>query len=250
MSENKTVNVRDLVDTYEFPCVLAGSGQKLLIKPITTGQMKKILIYEEESDPYVIEDVLDRLISDCVVSEGFDIDDLYLQDRFSLLLEIRRITKGDSYTFNWKCPKCGIENIKTLKLSELKNVPINVTDNVIKVGEQIKLEVDFPTRRDQKDAIERMNKKGIENYQEKQLDVQTGTFANCIKRVHTPNGILEDVSFEDKYYILDNIASESFKIFSDWFVDHDFGIEFEVPYTCTHCDYSEKGEIPLTDFFT
>lgn len=249
MSEDKSVDVRGLIDSYEFPCTLTGSGQKLSIKPITTGQMKKILIYEDESDPYVVEDVLDKLISSCVATEGFDVDSLYLQDRFSLLLEIRKVTKGDKYTFNWKCPSCDVENIKSLDISKLNVVPVDFGGNVISVGERLKFEVSFPTRADQKDAVDRMKKKKISNYQERQLDVQTGTFANSIKKVHTPDGILEEVSFDDKYYILDNISSDVFEQFTDWFKDHDFGIEFKSDIECVSCEYIEKMEIPLTDFF-
>lgn len=250
MSEDKSVDIRGLVDSYEFPCTLPGSGEELLIKPITTGQMKKVIVYEDETDPYLVEDVLDKLISDCVVNEGFDIGHLSLQDRFYLLLEIRKVTKGNKYSFNWKCPKCGVDGIKTLDLSELKVVPVNFSDNIIKVGEKLKLEVGFPTRADQKDAVVRMRKKNMKNYHERQLEVQTGTFVNSIIKVHTPDKILEDVSFGDKFYVLDNISSDSFEKFSDWYADHDFGVEFKNDVECVSCGYTKDMEIPLSDFFT
>ena len=250
MSENKSVDIKGLIDSYEFPCTLAGSGQKLMIKPITTGQMKKILIYEEENDPYIVEEVLDKLVTSCVVTEGFDINSVYLQDRFSLLLELRKVTKGDKYSFNWKCPKCGVENIKSLNISDLNVIPADLSGNIISVGERLKLEVSFPTRADQKDAIVRMKNKKLSNYQERQLEVQTGTFVNSIKKVHTPDDILDDISFEDKYYILENISSDVFERFTNWFKDHEFGIEFKNDVNCISCDHSEKMEIPLSDFFT
>lgn len=249
MSEDKSVDIRSLIDSYEFPCTLAGSGQKLLIKPITTGQMKKVLIYEDETDPYVVEDVLDKLITSCVVTEDFDLSSLYLQDRFSLLLEIRKVTKGDKYTFNWKCPSCSTENLKTVNISKLEVIPADHTNNIISVGERLKLEVSFPTRSDQLDAINRMRSKKLKSYTERQLEVQTGTFVNSIKKVHTPEGILDNVSFDDKYYILENISSDIFEQFTNWFKEHDFGIEFKSEIECMSCSHTEKLEIPLTDFF-
>lgn len=248
MSEIKSVNIRGLLDTYEFPYTLPGSGEKVLIKPITTGQMKKVLAYEDETDPYVIEEALDKLIIDCVVSPNFNINNLYLQDRFSLLLEIRRVTKGDSYNFNWTCRKCKVENVANINITELNVKPFNKEGNVIEINDRLKFEVDFPTRADQKDAVGRAKGKTL-TLREKQVEVETGTLANSVRRVHTPEGVLDNISFEDKVYILENIKSDVFEKFSSWFKDHDFGIEFVSTLSCIGCRNEEKIDIPLHDFF-
>ena len=248
MSDNKVVDIKGLLDTYEFPCVLPGSGTELLIRPITTSQMKKILAYENENDPYIIEEALDKLIINCVVTPEFNIDQLYLQDRFSLLLEIRKVTKGDGYVFNWKCPKCKVENIKNVLISELPVKTLNRDNNIIIINDKLSFEVDFPTRGDQKDAINRLKGKNL-GYREKQLEVQVGTYANSVKKVHTPNGEFDDIPFEDKVYILENVTSEVFSMFTKWFVDHDFGVVFNTDVKCVGCGYEEKVTIPLSDFF-
>lgn len=248
MSDVKSVDIRGLLDIYEFPYTLSGSGRELLIRPITTGQMKRILAYEDETDPYVVEEALDRLISDCVVNKDFDINQLYLQDRFALMLEIRSVTKGNTYQFNYKCPKCRLENVGVVNLSELPVKSLNRDNNVITVSEKLKFEVDFPTRADQKDAVKKTIGKNL-SYHEKIVDVQTGTFANAIKRVHTPDEVLENVSFEDKVYILDNISSTVFQQFGNWFKEHDFGVDFTSAVRCGGCGHEEKIDIPLSDFF-
>jgi hypothetical protein len=249
MSEVKIVDIKGLLDTYEFPVTLPGSGQELLIKPITTGQMKKVLAYEDENDPFIVEEALDRLISDCVLTPEFDVKNIYLQDRFSLLLEIRKVTKGDSYQFNWHCPKCKVENVANILVSELPVKPFNhESDNVIKINDKLQFEVDFPTRYDQIDSIQRFKPKPL-NYRERQVEVKTGTYANSIKKVHTPEGIMENIGFDDKVYILDNISSDVFENFTKWFEDNDFGTEFEEQIQCLSCGNTEKVDIPLTDFF-
>jgi hypothetical protein len=248
MSENKLVDIKGLLDSYEFPYTLPGDGQQLLIKPITTGQMKRVLVYENESDPYIVEVALDKLISDCVVTPDFDIDSLYLQDRFSLLLEIRKVTKGDSYQFNFKCPKCRVENIKNIKISELPVKPLDRSDNIITINDKLQFEVDFSTRANQKAAITRARDMRI-SLLEQQVEVQMGTFASSVVKVHTPDGILDDVSFEDKMYILNNISSDLFETFTKWFTDHEFGVEFTADCVCMSCENKMKLDIPLSDFF-
>jgi hypothetical protein len=248
MSEYKTVDIKGLLDTYEFPFILPGSRESLMIKPITTGQMKKILAYEDETDPYVIEEALDKLISDCVVNPEFNLGTIYLQDRFSLLLEIRKVTKGDTYTFNRKCNKCSVENIENIKISELEVKPLEVADNILTINERLKFEVDFPTRNDQIDSIMRNNDPKL-SFRMRQVEVQTGTYANSIKKVHTPDGEHEDIPYKDKVYILENIPSEVFEKFTTWFKDHDFGVQFKQNLICFGCGHKETIEIPLSDFF-
>ncbi len=249
MSENKAVDIRGLLDTYEFRCTLPGSGEELLIKPLTTGQMKKILAYEDETETHVVENALDKLISDCVVTEGFDIDDLYLQDRFYLLLEIRKVSKGSKYSFNFKCPKCSVDNIADFSLDDLPVTSKPESDNVIEINEKLSFEVDFPTRRDQKDAMNRYKDRTDMSNREKEIEIMTGTFANSIRRVHTKEGILEDVPFEQKTFILDNIPTETFDKFKDWFDVNDFGVKFEAEVGCIHCSFRESTTIPLSGFF-
>ena len=248
MSEVKTVDIKGLLDTYEFPYTLPGSGEKLLIKPITTGQMKRILVYEDETDPYAVEEALDKLITDCVVSDGFDINNVYLQDRFSLLLEVRKVTKGDNYEFGWTCPKCKTSNMNVIQISELPVKPFSREGNILTINDRLQFEVDFPTRGDQKIAVKKLDGKKM-GYRERQIEVQTGTFANSIKKAHTPDGVMEDISFDDKIYILDNISSDVFESFTKWFVEHDFGVDFMKEISCRGCENTEKVDIPLSDFF-
>ena len=98
-----TIDFRNYLNVYEFNTTLPGSGEEVTFRPITTGQLKKLLIYENETDPMVIEGALDDLISSCIVNEDFNINDLYLQDRFFLLVEIRKKSKGENYSFQYNC---------------------------------------------------------------------------------------------------------------------------------------------------
>lgn len=119
------MSFKDYLDVYTFECELPGSGEKVEFKPLTTKEIKKLLVYEDE-EPSKIEDVLDHIIQNSVTTEDFDTDNLYLQDRFFLLLEIRKKTKGENYEFQFDCPECGTQNYL---VQDLDNLPITKIPN-------------------------------------------------------------------------------------------------------------------------
>jgi len=84
----------DHVNSYEFTCELPGSGETVAFKPVSTGQIKKLLTFENETNYVVQEQALDDLLSSSVLSEGFDVGDLYIYDRLFLLLELRKKTEA------------------------------------------------------------------------------------------------------------------------------------------------------------
>ncbi|HRR48413.1 MAG TPA: hypothetical protein P5293_00335 [Bacteroidales bacterium] len=120
---------------YEFETVLPGSGKTVKFKPISTGQIKKLLMYENAEDQAVIETALDDVLAGCVLGEDFKIDDLYLQDRFYLLLEIRKATKGNTYQFQTVCPSCGSQSLQTVNLSEMPVKVLELNKKKVKTPE-------------------------------------------------------------------------------------------------------------------
>jgi Zn finger protein HypA/HybF involved in hydrogenase expression len=118
-------NFKRYINVYEFETVLPGNGKTVKFKPITTGQIKKLLMYENAEDQAIIETALDEILEGCVIGEDFKVSDLYLQDRFFLLLEIRKVTKGNTYQFQTICPSCGSQSLQTVNLSEM---PVKLLD--------------------------------------------------------------------------------------------------------------------------
>jgi hypothetical protein len=110
---------RDSLNSYVFDTKLPGTGESIKLKPITTRQLKRALLYEEVEDVGKVEEALDEIITECVVTPGFDVEKIYLQDRFFILLELRKVTKGNSYIFQAICNECSGQFMQTVNLSEL-----------------------------------------------------------------------------------------------------------------------------------
>jgi len=252
------------LNVYEFETTLPGSGITVKFKPITTGQLKRLLVYENETDPATVEEALDELIGTSVITDEFDVKGIYLQDRFYLLIEIRRKTKGDLYQFEIKCPECGSQSLQTINLTELemRELPPDVDYNMV-LSENISVELRHVTRYDQIAAFAFVDEIK-EDLTPIQKAVESAMVLNsiAIKSVTTPEGKDEEVSLEDKKYLLENIPRPMYEKITEWFENNTFGYNFVLDIECRHtkpsgkkgvpskrCGFKQETIIPLENFF-
>lgn len=124
-------NFRNYLNTYVFETDLPGNGMAVSFKPVTTGQIKRLLLYETTNDPLSMEAALDSVIEECVIRpENFKVSSLYIQDRFFLLVEIRKATRGATYMFQTECASCGSQTQQAINLSELPVTKLKKTQKV------------------------------------------------------------------------------------------------------------------------
>jgi hypothetical protein len=275
-------NFKNYLNVYSFESVLPGSGEQLTYKPITTGQMKTMLLYEDNEDLGRIEEALDSLISSCVLTEGFDIMKLFLQDRFFLLTEIRKATKGNMYTFKMECADCKGQSMQTIDLTKLKiikpkfeikkaqhpvsaaaeeavkkvkkisvskdNVPV-VPWNILKLSDKITLELSIITRGIQAEAFKIVKEIKNMTMDQKKIEIFTIINALSIVAVITPDGREENIPLEDKIFLMNNITQSEMEKIVKWTEDNNFGLDFTFSIKCPHCNKETKREVPLDDFF-
>lgn len=246
------MSFKNYLNKYTTTCKLPGLEEELEIKPLTTGEMKKTLIHQNETDPRKIEEIIDTLISDSVLTSDFDINNVYLQDRYFLLIEIRKITKGNKYTFQFTCPQCQSQSITGIDLGELevKTKPKNV-DNIIYVaGDELSVELDHVKRGEQKDAHNKIDLSSVTNEDERDAELLLSTLAAGIKAVNSPDGREENLNFEDKKYIIENITGDSLDKIRQWYTDNWFGVNAVMKAKCQHCNYvTDEQPIEISSNF-
>ena len=246
----KKLDFKNYLNVYEFDTTLPGSKEVVKFKPITTGQLKRLLVYENEIDPMIIEKALDELISSCIVTEGFDINKLYLQDRFFLLVEIRRKSKGDNYQFQYNCPECNSQSVQNINLTDLEVRGISEDiENTIKIDDNLSVRLFNVTRGSQREAFKGI--KNIKNLTDTQRITEMALFTHAasIKCIIIPEGEIEDASLEDRKFLLENIPTDAYGKIRDWFSDNDFGMDFNYTIACKECDHEELLDIPIENFF-
>jgi hypothetical protein len=250
MSENKLVQ---LLNQYDHEHTIMETGKVVKIKPITTGQMKSILQYEGDEDPSVVDRILDDIINGCVITEGFNVDDLTLQDRFDLLIGIRKVSKGSEYTFNIKCPVCSIESIQIVDLDKLEVTPYSKNiDRKIKINPKLTIHLDYIRRGHQKQSIELVEKMGKLTDNQKMSEVATYMYAFGMTKFETNVGEIKDISIEHRKEFLDNLGAESYEPINGWYEKNNYGIKFKHEIVCkagSKCTFRKEEDIPITGFF-
>jgi hypothetical protein len=213
--------------------------------------MKKLLVYENNEDPFVIEDIIDDIIKGCVITEGFDINKLKLQDRFKLLLDIRIKSKGVSYSFTLKCPACKANTPQTVKLDKLKEKKFDKDNSgLVMLNDSISITLSHITRGMQKEAQELVRKIPELTYTQQLMETVTYSMALSVKSVLANGEEIKDSPLDDIVFVLDNVPDEEFAKLKNWYIDNDFGVVFKYKQACRHCDYVKEIDIPISNFFT
>ena len=241
-------SLRDYVNVYEFTTTLPGTGEEVKFKPVTTKEIKKLLVYENETDPTIIETIMDELIESSVLTEDFSLSNTYLQDRYFLLLELRKKSKGSKYKTNYVCDNCGSQNLVVIDLDALTIKHRTDDGEVVKISNGLTLHLKNITRGKQKEAYSTVSKGDMTDLQYlSELGVLT--FAIGIGKVETPDGIIEDSSLEDRKYLLENIPLEDYEKVREWYNENDFGPKLSKVIKCINCDKEETIDLPIGDFF-
>ncbi len=249
MSEEKP-KFYDFVNVYDFECELPGSKQIVKFKPVSTGQIKKLLTYENETNYVIQEQALDDLISSSVLSEGFDIMELYIYDRLFLLIEIRKKTKGEIIEFQIKCPECDSQSLNRVDLNELELAKLDAELNTtVELSNNIKVALRYMKRKDiQEEMKPHYFKKTMSDSQQGYM-FQVLFHACAIDKIETPNGLDENISMKDRMYFIEQIPIQEMDKIKDKLDEMEFGWKLESKVECVHCKYKYTQEIPIQKSF-
>jgi hypothetical protein len=236
-----SLDLQKYLNVYRFQTVLPGSSKKIILTPITTAQMKQLLSSPEDSDT-----TLDTLITSCVKEPvDFDINDLYLEDRFFLLVELRKKTKGNFYTFTSSCVKCNSDSIQNIDLSKMKVKKMGKLNYIIKLDDNISVQMKYFTRGIQYAAQQLASVHANEVH--KVIESAIYKYALCIEKIILPDKEILPAP-DEAIEFMNIIPFDFYAKIRDWFDAVDFGLEFKFEYVCDVCKHKEIVEVPLESF--
>lgn len=242
-------NFYDFINVYDFVCELPGSKEKVHFKPITTGQLKRLLTYENETNYVIQENAIDDLITSSVLSEDFNIDEQYIYDRLFLLIELRKKTKGEVLEFQVKCPECNSQSLNRIDLNTLEIKELENSENHIVEFGNVKIHLRHMKRRHQKEDIKpQLFTKAMSETQQAYM-FQVAFNACAIDKIETPKGIDENISMKDRIYFIENIPTNFMDKIKEEVDNMGFGWKLQNKIKCNHCKFEFIEDIPIQQNF-
>lgn len=247
--QKQQAKFRNILNVYSFTCELPGTGEEVEFKPLTTGQLKRLLTYENEKNPLIQENAIDEIINSAIITDGISSERMFLEDRFYFLIQVRKKSKGEVIEFTNDCSECKSQSLIRLDLGDLPVIKKNEDElNELDLNNGIKVKLKHITRGEQK----QINPRVLKGLSETQMgaEMQLFTTALGIESVTTEDfGEETELTLDDKKYLIENIPTNEYQKILDWGEDNFFGVKFNTQFSCVHCRHTEKIDIPMEQAF-
>lgn len=233
--------------SYTYDTVLPGSKEEVKFRPLKTKNMKRFLVVDDSIGS--LENAIDDVMQDCIITEGIKVENMYLQDRFFLFIELRKKSKGNNYKFTYTCD-CGSQSLQTVDLNILKVKEPSAYEEEVKINDNITLVLGLLTRENQKEAsilAQGLNQKS-DTIAKTIMDASMITHALGIKKIITPEGV-DEPTLNDKIELVNEISPQEYELIRNWYDDKDFGVEMKYNIKCPHCYKEKEAEVPMDNFF-
>jgi hypothetical protein len=204
-------SLKKYLNVYDFETVLKGSGETIKYKGLSTNAIKKLLVYENETDPLKEEEILDSLLKIAVTEEDFNPDNMYILDRYYLFIKIREATKGNIYKFPSKCSKCEKEVIQEVDLNDLIIDKPESFDEELKLGE-LTFKMSYPTRKKQKELFKSINRNLSDT--NKRIEMGLADIAGYIEEINSPEGKIE-VDYKELIDFIGDLPESALTVIKD-----------------------------------
>lgn len=237
----------------EFSVNLCYSGRKAFVRPLKIKDKKDLLKAIESKDEKLVQKILDDIIEKYVeLEDNRPIEDLTIQERYQILVEIRRAASGDQIKIVHQCPKC--EHINKDIPYDIKNMVVKPFDNSVPnemflFDNKVKL-VLGPLRRSEEKKIEKIIfDKKIQTISEKNMLLMSG----FIQKIFiNKDDIWGEVTLktEEKIEFFESLSPNEFDFIANYIKNSDFGVKLPFSFKCENCGYeNEREEANVTVFF-
>lgn len=242
-------DIKKLNQIYEFESQLPGSGDWVRYRPFTTGQIKRILAFEGETNPLVISEVINTLLDEVIIGDELKVHDFFLKDREFLLMEIRNKTKGSRWETEWKCEKCKSQNLLNVDLSKLSVTRLEkeLVDYDLKIMPTLTVKMKFITVMDEMEIVNKIDKSL--NDSQKSAELVISMVAASIDSITVNGETISDMSFEDKKYFLEESPTTIYHELTRWLQKNEYGVDFNISINCHSCDNKVEFNATPESFF-
>tara|TARA_B100000902_G_C27290163_1_gene906658 strand:+ start:1162 stop:1878 length:717 start_codon:yes stop_codon:yes gene_type:complete len=212
----------------KYQLTIPSSNQDISYRPFLMKEEKELLIAMETKDNKTILNSLLSTIKACVEDQSklnrltpFDVEYMFLQ--------IRSKSVGETTTIGLNCKECETLNSVDVKLDDI-NVTVPKIDKILKLDDQVELEVDYPTFTDI------INSGMTEQTTEPSTEQLFKLIEFCFKSIITNDEkiILSEVPKSELHDFVDSMSGKQFSKIRN-FIENIPKLSHEIKFECSKC---------------
>ena len=227
------------INTVLYDLELPSSGKKVEYRPFLVKEEKILLTALEGKDEKEMSKAIKQIITQCVLTEGFNVNKIAMIDLEYLFLNIRGKAVGDISTIKFE-HSCGEIIELDIDLSKVEIVQNENYSDLVKITDDIMIRLRPPNI---DDVI------GIEN--KNQVDVVTDIIRNNLLEIIQGEEIFsaQDHTKKELDEFVDSLNSGQFKKLQDYYESLP-KLKQDIEYTCEKCGKTETETLEgLASFF-
>ena len=228
------------LNTILYDLKLPSSSEKIEYRPFLVKEEKILLMALEGQDEKEMIKAIKQIITQCVTTEGFNVNKISMIDLEYLFLNIRGKAVGDVSSISFECKKCG-ETIKLdIDLTKVKIVKNEKISDLVNITDDISIRLKPP-------SIDNLIGAGNKN----QVDLVMEIVRECLVEIIQGADVFsaQDHTREELDEFLNSLNSGQFKKIQNYYESLP-KMKQDIEYTCPKCGNTEKETLEgLASFF-
>ena len=227
------------INTVLYDLELPSSGKKVEYRPFLVKEEKILLMALESGEEKDMAKAIKQIITQCVLTENFNVNKLAMIDLEYLFLNIRGKAVGDISTISFK-HDCGEIIRLDIDLSKVKVIKNKKYSDLIKLTDNIMIRLTPP-------GIDNVIGAGDKN----QIDLVMEIIRDSIVEIIQGEDVFsaQDHTREELEDFLDSLNSGQFKKLQDYYESLP-KMKQDIEYTCKKCGKTETETLEgLASFF-
>jgi len=211
-----------------FTAVIPSTKEPIKFRPFLVKEEKLLLMALEGNDPTEIEEAITNILSECIITPGFDVRKLASYDVEYLFIMLRAKSVGEFVDLNLRHgseSKCTHITKHSLDLTKIKTKFNPEHTNIIHITEELGLKMRDPSLHD--------IAKNMDQTQD-ELDNIISIIASCVEHVFDIDTVYEEFSHKEMVELLSNMTQKQFTNVQKFFETIPV-MTHTIDWTCEEC---------------
>lgn len=226
------------IDIPIHKCKLPSTGAEILLRPFTVKEEKLLLMNIENEDENDLSFTIKQIVNNCILNEGFDIDNIAYYDFEYLFLQLRKISVGETIELSFRHTEddCNHLNKVTLNLNDIE-IRQETSNKQFMITDDIGIKLKYP-------SIESMMK-----YNQSDVKSVFSLLLSCIDCVFDNETVYTEFTDDELSKFVEDIPQSKIKPIVDFISDFPV-MQKTIEFKCEKCGKELSTEVRgLQNFF-